>query len=366
MKLGFGFALQFFKSQLFTKLPYPEEDWSGKTVIVTGSNTGLGLEAARHYARLKARRVILAVRNVDKGRAAKRDIDNSLPSLNKSTDNTDDHSNDVVQVWQLDLSSQASVKEFAARCTKSLDRIDAFVANAGISPGKFEKSAEGDESTIAVNVISDFLLAFLLMPKLKETATKHSVRPTVVIVASEAHFTAQFKEKHEVYKIDESPKADTSKTPLFDVLKEKKHFVPMQRYPLSKLLEILVVREFAVRYPAESYPVTVNCSNPGLCHSELTRDAPWALEVFKFLLARKTEVGSRTSVNAAAEVDAAKGPRGVKSTPGWSHGKYLSDCRDGEVEDWIDSEEGKKWQKRVWEELNRRLESAQPGVMAGL
>ena len=60
--------------------------------------------------------------------------------------------------------------------------------------------------------------------------------------------------------------------------------------------------------------VIMNLVNPGLCHSALTRESPWALEILKFFLARSTEVGSRTLVHAGTEAGAE------------SHGKYLSSC----------------------------------------
>jgi retinol dehydrogenase-12 len=82
----------FIYHQLLTRLPYPETDFSGKTVIVTGANIGLGLEAARHFSRLNAKRVILAVRSASKGEAAKQDIEASTKKNN-------------VEVWELDLSS---------------------------------------------------------------------------------------------------------------------------------------------------------------------------------------------------------------------------------------------------------------------
>ena len=121
-----------------------------------------------------------------------------------------------------------------------------------------------------------------------------------------------------------------------------------------------------MRHPTnDGYPVTINCTNPGLCHSELSRGAPWPVSIFKWALARKTEVGSRTSVNAAAEVDGAA-KAGSKHTPTWTHGKYLSDCREEEVDDWIESEEGKKWQIRIWDELSVKLETIEPGVVDSL
>jgi short-subunit dehydrogenase len=110
-----GFILTFLKSQLFAKLPYPTSDFSGQTVIITGSNTGLGLEAARHIVRLGAAKVILAVRNISKGEAAARDIIEST----KVKEN-------VIDVWQVDLSNYESVKAFGER-VQTLERLDAVV-----------------------------------------------------------------------------------------------------------------------------------------------------------------------------------------------------------------------------------------------
>lgn len=84
--------LSFFYNQLFVsvtclptncymirnfQLPYPNKDFSGQTIIVTGSNVGLGLEAARHFTRLNAEKIILAVRNLEKGDVAKKSIEES-------------------------------------------------------------------------------------------------------------------------------------------------------------------------------------------------------------------------------------------------------------------------------------------------
>jgi NAD(P)-dependent dehydrogenase (short-subunit alcohol dehydrogenase family) len=159
-------------SQLFVTPPTPTASFAGKTVIVTGSNVGLGKEAARHYARLGASTVVLAVRNLEKGEAAKRDIDQSAGC-----------GPDVVNVWHLDLASYQSVKDFAARASKELARIDVLLENAAIATFKYIMM-EDNESTITVNVVSTFLLAFLMMPKLKETARKFNVRPNLTIVCS--------------------------------------------------------------------------------------------------------------------------------------------------------------------------------------
>lgn len=124
------------------------------------------------------------------------------------------------------------------------------------------------------------------------------------------------------------------------------------RYYVSKLLEIFGVREIA-SLTGSSYPVTINCLNPGFCHSELAREAGWNLYIMGLLLARSTEVGSRTIV-AAAEA----GPE--------SHGKYLSESLVAEPSEFVRSEEGTRVQKKVWAELTAKLEKIVPGITANL
>ena len=86
------------------------------------------------------------------------------------------------------------------------------------------------------------------------------------------------------------------------------------RYNVSKLLEVYYGRELATRCSKSNKPeVIINFVNPGLCHSALSREAPFLLEVMKFFLARSTEVGSRTLVHA------------VEAEPD-THGQYLSSC----------------------------------------
>ncbi len=157
----------------FARLPYPEGDFKDQTVIVTGANCGLGLEAARHFVRLNASKVILGCRSIQKGEFAKADIEKTTEREN------------VVEVWQVDLTSFASVRAFCARA-RALDRLDIVIENAGIATGKFEQF-EGYESTITINVISTFLMALMLLPKLRESATKFNITPHLTIVSSDAH-----------------------------------------------------------------------------------------------------------------------------------------------------------------------------------
>lgn len=110
----------FLYRQFFVTPQYPTTECTGKTIIVTGANIGLGFEAVRHYVRLNASKVIIACRSLEKGEAAKLDIE-------KSTKRTG-----VIDVWQLDLLNYDSVKAFAKR-VDTLKRVDSIVENAGIA-----------------------------------------------------------------------------------------------------------------------------------------------------------------------------------------------------------------------------------------
>jgi len=172
--------VQYVKSQ-FTELPYPTQKFTGRTIIVTGSNIGMGLEAARHFVRLDAAKVILAVRTITKGEHVKKSIEDSEKRQN------------VVEVWSLDLDSYASVKAFAARA-QGLERLDVVVANAGMFTFHFQM-AEDNERTITVNVISTFLLGVLLIPKLRETAIAFNRESVLTFTGSFTHKMTKFPER---------------------------------------------------------------------------------------------------------------------------------------------------------------------------
>lgn len=91
----------------------------------------------------------------------------------------------MIEVWQVDLTSYASVKEFCARVNQ-LNRLDVILENAGLAVPKYEEF-EDMESTVTVNVMSTFLMALLVLPKLRESAAKYNIVPRLTIVASDAH-----------------------------------------------------------------------------------------------------------------------------------------------------------------------------------
>jgi hypothetical protein len=111
----------------------------------------------------------------------------------------------------------------------------------------------------------------------------------------------------------------------------------------------LFVRELVKH--TEKVPV-ITIVNPGFCKSELGRDgAPFlaAIKVLRLFLARSTEVGSRTLLAGACSGED-------------SHGMYMSDCKNQKVTPWIETEDGARVQKKVYEQTLAVLERIEPGI----
>ncbi|KAK4127592.1 NAD(P)-binding protein [Parathielavia appendiculata] len=310
-------AVHFFKRQ-FRSIPVPITSYAGRTVIVTGANGGLGLESARHFARLGAARVILACRNTERGEAAKADIERTLTP-----------SSTILEVWPLDLCSFDSVRAFCRRADKELDRLDVLLANAAVLSIGSPKMAEGYEMQVLVNVITNFLMVLMLLPLMRSTAARWNVEPAVTVVASEAHFFTKFVEK-------DQPR-------IFESFRPGRAM--HDRYGTTKLLDILLVQELAERLDAASAgssPIVVNTANPGLCESSLFRDihtiGQFLLSVAKLCIGRTSEEGSRALMAAVA---------GGRE----SHGKYVDSGKVDDPSPFVLSEKGKEVQKKVWDEL---------------
>lgn len=308
----------------FRTLPWPAEDCSGRSVIVTGANTGLGREAARHFVRLNAAKVILACRSIDKGEDAKKEIESS----------TQRHG--VVEVWQLDLVSFASVKDFAARAA-GLDRLDVLLNNA--STLVFDWAImEGHETMMTVNIISTYLLTALLLPILRHTGTRFNVTSRVVIVSSEGAFLTHFPERNAEH--------------VFNELKINKNYA--ERYNTTKLIQLILMRKLAHSLDASGKGhVLVNALNPGFCRTELFRCIAFPgtlLRPIAFLLfGRNAEMGSRTLMAAALAGEE-------------THGQWMSNC---ELHVWpslMNGDAGRKLEEKLWAELLDVLEAIEPGV----
>ncbi|KAF2726843.1 retinol dehydrogenase 12 [Polyplosphaeria fusca] len=329
-RLKFFFMLM--KSQWFAKIPVPTSSFAGQTVIVTGSNTGLGKEAARHVVRLGAARVILAVRTESKGQAAAEDI-LTTTKANKN----------IIEVWPLDMSDFDSIKAFAERA-QGLDRLDAVLENAGINSMNWTK-VHGEEQILRINLLGTVLLGLLLLPKLRESAKKYNSTGRLSFVGSDLQYVAPMLEA----------KVPGSLLDAMNDEKSAKH--QMNRYPNSKLLLQYATREIAARSPlTPDSNVLVNNMTPGVCKSDLVRDkipliVQAIMAVVLGVLARTTEVGGRTLTDAVR-------PDLGKET----HGEFLMDCKVFPAGPNVETATGKELAKRCNAEIFARLEHISPGV----
>ncbi|KAF4950763.1 hypothetical protein FGADI_7959 [Fusarium gaditjirri] len=312
-------------SNLFISLPYPEtkDDLSDKTMIVTGSNMGLGFEASQHLLRLGVGKLIMAVRSLDKGEKARKE----LLQLTK-------RSPEAIEVWHLDMASYESVKTFSARAIAELSTIDVVLANAGIATSDQFSMAEDNERTITVNVISTFLLFFLLLPKLQQS----SYPGKFVIPNSATHFWAPIKELI----------PDEKAGKIFSRLNDPKKSIMASRYYVSKLIIVYITREVASRLGAtEKSSVIINAPNPSYCKSGLLREK---LETTPpAFLARTSEMGSRALVAAVLAGQE-------------SNGQYMNNCQVRDPACHVTNKTGAKIQTALYEELLEKLDIIAPGV----
>lgn len=281
----------FFKSQLRTHPQWLPKDTnlSEKVAIVTGSNTGMGLESTRQFLSFNISRVIMAVRSVQKGESAAASLRKQYPKA-------------AIDVWQLNMNSYDSVQEFAERAKRELSRLDIVVLNAALGRHKFgTEPSTGHEETIQVNYLSTTLLAILLLPLLKNKSPVGQPG-RLSIVNSALALNVKFPtEKQPPY------------LPIFD---DPANFGVQGNYALSKLLGQMFLYKLVDHVSAND--VIVNLVDPGFVKgTELQRDLPFPvtllLALFRAATARTIQVGACTYLDATI----AKGKE--------SHGSYVAD-----------------------------------------
>ncbi|MFK7845456.1 MAG: SDR family oxidoreductase [Rhodothermales bacterium] len=194
----------------------------GKVCIVTGANSGIGLETARGLAQAGAT-VVLACRNEQKGQEARADITSTTGNPN-------------IHLMLVNLDEMASIRAFASAFKKDFNRLDVLVNNAGVIIPRRKTTVDGFEATFAVNHLAYFLLTHLLLDVLKATP-----KARIVNVSSDAHRAA---------KID------------FADLQAENGYAGYKIYARSKLANILFTSELARQLTGQS--PTVNSLHPGV------------------------------------------------------------------------------------------------------
>lgn len=294
---------------------------SGQTAVVTGSNTGLGLAAARQLLELGLAHLVMGVRSQAKGDAVADRLRAEFPAAR-------------VTVWTVDMASYESVRAFADRCA-TLGRIDAVVLNAGIMSSSFSKAeTTGHELMLQVNYLSTALLALLLAPVLQSSKGAAGGRaPVLNIVGSDLAYTASVRTKDPILPQFDSPK----------------NFNQMATYSASKLLLMFFVARLAELVdPAD---VLINMSNPGMTKgTALGHDASLIVKkvfgIAQFFLARSPDVGASVYLDA------------ILNRSAESHGSFISDWDIKPFPPIWYTEEGRQLGNRLWEETMKELEPA--------
>jgi len=259
-------------------------DVAGKTVLVTGGNSGIGRATALELARRGAR-VTITARDAVKGAAAETELRRELGSEAGSIE------------WRLlDLADFASILAFAKAFVAEHEALHVLVHNAGLVLSERRETKDGFEATFGTNHMGPFILNRLLLDLVKRSAPAR-----IVVVASDAHKGARRG-------LD------------IDDLQSKRKYDGTRVYAASKLANVLFTRELARRLFGTG--VTANCLHPGVVATGFTQDGDagglWGF-FFKWMrpLLLTAEKGARTSVFLATSDEV-----------GGVSGAYFVKCRE--------------------------------------
>ncbi|KAI3354793.1 hypothetical protein L3Q82_004608 [Scortum barcoo] len=229
-----------------------EERLDGKTVIITGANTGIGKETARDLARRGAR-IIMACRDLERAEEAKTEI-------------LEDTGNENMVIRKLDLSDTKSIRAFAELINKEEKQVNILINNAGIMMCPYSKTADGFEMQLGVNHLGHVLLTYLLLDLIKRSASAR-----IVIVASVAHTWTGLR---------------------LDDINSERSYDTMKAYGQSKLANILFARSLAKRLQ-EMDPVDISTVRSALC------------EQGKKILTHETQLSSKKLLESQGELQTA-------------------------------------------------------------
>ncbi len=260
-------------------------DLSGKVIIVTGGNSGLGYESVKAFAE-KGAEVILASRSLEKGEAAKAEIGNTKGKI---------------RVTPLDLQDLASIKQFAACFAENYQRLDVLLNNAGIMTTPYFLTKDGLEGQIGVNHFGHFALTAQLMGLIAKTP-----KSRVVNVSSMAHKAGKLN---------------------FDNLlfEDGKDYTPAKSYAQSKLANLLFTYELQRFFEAKGFDSIAVAAHPGLSQTNLVKhlENKFIYRLFSpalNILVQPADIGAlpqiRASVDSAVKGAEYYGPMGFKEIGG--------------------------------------------------
>ncbi|VAI00523.1 unnamed protein product [Triticum turgidum subsp. durum] len=309
---------------------------AGLTAIVTGASSGIGAETARVLA-ARGAHVVMAARNLAAAETVRQAVLADTPGAS-------------LELMELDLSSLASVRKFAADFAARGLPLNILVNNAGVMATPFSLSKDGIEMQFATNHVGHFLLTHLLLETMKKTSHESNVEGRIVNVSSEGHRFA-YKEGIRFAKLNDEEEYVISVQSLcfppaiFALFQDKRvtgcfnialcRYSTIAAYGQSKLANILHANELARRFKEEGVNITANSLHPGSIITNLLRHHSIIDVLHRTLgklVLKNARQGAATQCYVALHPDA----KGVS-------GKYWSDSNLYEPSDKAkDAELGKK------------------------
>lgn len=243
-------------------------DLSGKQIIVTGGNSGLGFEAVKALAQKNAH-VVLACRNLKKGEEARKKIVN----LNPTSD---------ILVMDLDLANIESIRNFVNKYIQNHSQLDVLINNAGIMMVPYGHTNDGFEKQLGTNHLGHFALTGLLLDVLKKTP-----KSRVVNVSSMAHKAGVMDFDNLLYE-------------------NGKDYSPMKAYGRSKLSNLLFTYELQRFFELNKIDSTAIAAHPGVSDTNLFDHAApkWVLSLMKplfSLMVQPADMGALPELRAATD-----------------------------------------------------------------
>ncbi|KIW21663.1 hypothetical protein PV08_02243 [Exophiala spinifera] len=320
-----NFAPVFFRNQFCTTIELPTKqkypNVAGQVAIITGSNGGIGFDAAQQLLSLGLSHLIMGVRSLSRGNEAASKLKAAHPSAK-------------IDVWQLDMESYESIQAFARKCNETLSRIDIAILNAGIGPLTYQTvRSTGHELTLQVNHLGTVFLSILLLPILK-IKSPGMTPPHLTIVNSVTAHLVKFPNRRQ--------------RPLLASFDNPKTFNPQEQYGVSKLISQLFLVKLAEL--VDPNDVIINMVDPGLVKGTgLARDTKGmqavAAKMFFGIAGRPVARGAATYVHAVLGHDKD------------SHGCFLMNSKIAPLSGWYYTE-GKTVNDVIWNETLQELSFA--------
>lgn len=268
-------------------------DLSGKVVVITGANSGLGYESTKVFLEHGAD-VVMACRSLERGQEA-------LDSILLDLEENDIYIKSSVEVMKLDLGDLKSVDEFVELYGQKYSKLNILLNNAGIMAPPYGLTVDGFESQFGVNHLGHFALTAKLFSIIKDTPSAR-----IVNISSLAHKSGTM----DFYNLQ---------------FEDGEGYTPFRAYGRSKLANIMFTYEMQRRINASIYDVKVLAAHPGGANTNLARDldsAKW-MSKFEWLVnsvVQSSYEGALPGIRAATDEDALGGqyygPSGFMETKG--------------------------------------------------